>query len=150
MTISTALRKKIDACVAARGATVVDIVVRGEARLPVLEIFVDNLEGITLALCRDLNKDLQPIFDDEIPGGRYRLEVSSPGLDRPLRFPWQFRKHVGKLVEVTLPSEGPPVIKDGRLTGLSDDGITIEETSSKKEEVLAFKDIVSAKIRPPW
>lgn len=150
MKISTAFREKIDACVAARGATVVDILARGEARAPVVEIFVDNLEGITLTLCRDLNKDLQPLFDAEIPGGRYRLEVSSPGLERPIRFPWQFRKHLGKLVEVTLPSEGPPMITGGRLTGLSDDGITIEETSSKKEVVLAFKDIISVTIRPPW
>jgi len=150
LTISFRLRGQIEASVSSRGAVIVDLIVRGESRTPVFEVYVDNLEGVTLDLCRDINKDLQSLIDAELPGGRYRLEVSSPGLDRPLKYPWQYRKHVGKLVEVTTGEGDTRAVVTGHLTGFSDEGLTIEGLPGGPDRQLRFAEIRSARVRTPW
>ncbi len=68
-----------------------------------LRVSIDRTEGISLQDCVDLSRLINPLLDveDAIPGGRYELEVSSPGLDRNLRKPPHFQSVVGHKIHVT-------------------------------------------------
>jgi ribosome maturation factor RimP len=78
------------------------------------------------------------------------LEVSSPGLDEPLKWHRQYQKNVGRPVEVLL-LDGVKI--EGKMTAVSEEGITVEETrgKNKKKEVIThnflFNNIKSTKLQ---
>jgi ribosome maturation factor RimP len=67
----------------------------------VLRLFIDKDGGIALEDCADVSRELSAILDvEEIITCNYTLEVSSPGLDRPLKKPEDYLRYVGRLVKV--------------------------------------------------
>jgi ribosome maturation factor RimP len=87
-----------------RGLEVVDVQLLGGGGTRVLRIFIDKPEGVTHADCEHISQDVGTILDveDVIPGGRYTLEVSSPGVERKLSRPREFERFVGHKVKVVL------------------------------------------------
>lgn len=85
---------------------VIDLVVRGGAHAGIT-VFIDRPDGVDLELCATVTKALDDLRD------RHALEVSSPGLDRPLRRPDHFRRAAGRrvFVETTAPIEGRSVYR---------------------------------------
>jgi ribosome maturation factor RimP len=80
-----------------------------EMRPGLLRVVVDRQGGVDLDSVSKVTKELSGLLDshDPMPGSRYTLEVSSPGLERPLRTPEQFARAVGEQVSVrTLPTAG--------------------------------------------
>ncbi len=96
------LRRRLEELVAPflerRGFELVLLQFAGGPRRPVLRVFAERLEGgITLDDCVTLNQDLGALFDVEDPlPGPYTLEVSSPGLDRPLTKLDHFARYAGQ------------------------------------------------------
>jgi len=121
-----------------------EIVVRGNRREPVIEIFVDNETGVTITLCQEITQAVLELLEMEAVPGNYRLTVSSPGVDRPLQFPWQYRKHIGRTVLLTL-ADGTQ--RKGRIVDVSDTTLTLREQRSEQEETLAFDTIASGIIQ---
>ncbi len=79
----------------------IDITYRREGRGNVLRIFADTANGITVAECARINEIVGEALDkDDIIGERYLLEVSSPGLDRPLKTKADLVRQKGKKVRV--------------------------------------------------
>ena len=84
------------------------------------------------------------------PEGDFSLEVSSPGLDEPLKLLRQYKKNIGRDVEVTMMDE---LKKEGKLTAVTDDNITIAYTEGKgkkaivKTEAIPFDTIKQTKIQ---
>ena len=67
-----------------------------------VEAFVDADSGMTFQKCQRISRYLEAWLDEEQPlGDKYILEVSSPGIDRPLKFFRQYRKNVGRTLQVT-------------------------------------------------
>ncbi|NJB87050.1 ribosome maturation factor RimP [Lewinella marina] len=67
-----------------------------------LEVFVDSDSGMTFAKCQRISRYLESYLDEAKPlGEEYVLDVSSPGVDRPLKFYRQYLKNVGRTLEVT-------------------------------------------------
>ncbi|WP_116108528.1 ribosome maturation factor RimP [Lewinella sp. IMCC34191] len=67
-----------------------------------LEVFVDSDSGMTFAKCQRISRYLESYLDEQKPlGEEYVLDVSSPGVDRPLKFYRQYLKNVGRTLEVT-------------------------------------------------
>ena len=99
-----------------------DIVYRTEGGGKVLRVFIDKEGGVTVEDCAALSRELGALLDvyDVVPG-TYTLEVSSPGLTRPLRKPSDFLRFVGRKVKLRTSEafEGRRVIV-GRLTGFAD------------------------------
>jgi len=96
-----------------------------------LEVFLDCDSGLTFDKCRQISRHLESYIDEEgWFGEKYTLEVSSPGLTRPLKLNRQYRKNIGRKVEVTL-IDG--TIKTGTLKAAGETDITIEETVITKE-----------------
>ncbi len=87
-----------------RGLEVVDVQLLGGGGTRVLRIFIDKPEGVTHADCEHISQDVGTILDveDVIPGGKYTLEVSSPGVERKLSRPREFERFVGHKVKVVL------------------------------------------------
>ena len=83
------------------GLDLFDVQFRTETHGWVLRVFIDSAEGITLDQCADVSRELgQYIEVEEIIDHAYNLEVSSPGLERPLRSISEFRKYAGKKAKV--------------------------------------------------
>jgi ribosome maturation factor RimP len=73
----------------------------GAGRHSVLRVFVDREEGVRIDDCQAVSHELSVLLDvSDVIAHQYTLEVSSPGLDRPLRGPADFAKYVGRKVKV--------------------------------------------------
>src|SRR4051794_4866178 len=85
------------------GAFLVDLQVRGDRNTKVIEIFVDTEEGINAERCALISREIAPVLEESgaFPG-HYMIVVSSPGLDRPLKFLQQYRRNLGKMLKVNL------------------------------------------------
>jgi ribosome maturation factor RimP len=111
------------------GIEIVDVELAGGGRSRLLRIFIDKPEGITHADCESISKQVGTILDieDVVPGGRYTLEVSSPGLERKLSGPRDFERFQGRKAKIVLRE---PVENrrhwEGTLAGFSGGIITLE------------------------
>ncbi|MEO6131998.1 MAG: ribosome maturation factor RimP [Saprospiraceae bacterium] len=112
-----------------------------------ISVYVDGDEGVSLDTCTQISRILESILDQEPTlGGIYELEVSSPGVNRPLRFPRQYLKHTGRTLKIDMMNGG---IVEGALINTSHDMITIEvkpvDKKSKPEtREIPFEDIKEA------
>ena len=108
-----------------------------------------RIGGLTINDCVQLTRQVQHLIDEkQLVNGDYRLEVSSPGLDYPLRAEWQFVKNIGRLLKVTVNGERGPREISGRLTAVDAAGITL--AADKTERKAAFSEILSAKVLPEF
>ncbi len=118
--------------VAAVGYDLEDLTVTAAGKRSVVRVVVDKDGGVTLDDVADVSRTISDALDrlDEaepgLLGASYVLEVSSPGVDRPLTEPRHWRRNVGRLVTVTR-REGEPVT--GRLTAADDDGVTLDDAT---------------------
>ena len=121
------VRELVEPLVDARGIELVDVEHGGG----LLRITLDRPGGIDLDAITEASEAISALLDlhDPVPGGRYTLEVTSPGLERPLRTPAQFRRFVGSRVKVKTHAEVPG---ERRITGVlaeaGDDGVTVDVT----------------------
>ena len=68
-----------------------------------LRIFIDKQDGIVLSDCEQVSHALSAALDvDNVIEDHYRLEISSPGLPKPLFYPWQYQENLGKTVKLKL------------------------------------------------
>ncbi len=110
------------------GMELVDLEYKREGRDMVLRLFIDKDGGITLDDCASVNRELSEILDvEDFIQENYSLEVSSPGVCRPLKKPEDYRRYTGRLVKIRtfemLPDDAGNKRKTflGILRGLSDD-----------------------------
>jgi len=117
-----------------------------------VKVFVDADNGVSIDKLVQYNRRLYKEIEESLlfPGGDFSLEVSSPGLDEPLKLHRQYLKNIGRNVEITL-KEGMKI--EGRLTDVTDSYISIEEQKGlgKKKELvqhnIVFDDIKTTKIQ---
>lgn len=104
-----------------------------------LSVFMDCDSGLTLEKCQKFSRHLESYLDDSLVlGEKYSLDVSSPGLDRPLKLLRQYRKNIGRDLKVVLKSGET---KTGELIEVNDTTIVLNSKGSKEnsvEEVLPF------------
>ncbi len=150
MTLAAELREAIDACAAQKGACVLELLIRGGSANRVYEIFIDNEEGVSLGFCSEISRDIKTLLDRLTPERQYRLIVSSPGFDRPLKYPWQFKKHVGKLMQVTERVADGMLATTGRLASASADGFVLLDEKVNGERRFAYDATIEARLKAPW
>lgn len=113
-----------------------------------LRLFIDRHDGsITIDDCERVSGVVGPLLDqaDLVPGGRYDLEVSSPGADRPLRNRADYERFTGRRVNIRYRSGDSETVLEGELVAVDDAGIAV---SGRRAEVfhLAWADIVAARL----
>ena len=124
---------------------VIDINFRGDNRKKIIEVFVDaekNIDADNLAvISREINSIIE---DQDIIQQAYRLDVSTPGVDRPLKFLKQFPKHINRNFEVTYRAGDETRTMTGKLLSVEREELTF--LSDKKEVLIEFKNITTAKV----
>lgn len=116
------------------------------------KIYLDADSGLGIEKCIKINRALYKIMEEMgmYPEGDFSLEVSSPGLDEPLKLLRQYKKNVGRDVELITNDE---VKREGKLTGVTEETITIEYTEGKgkkavlKTDDIPFTDIKQTKVQ---
>ena len=111
------------------------------------KIYIDADSGLGIEKCIKINRALYKLMEEAgmYPNGDFSLEVSSPGLDEPLKLLRQYKKNIGRDVEVTMLDE---VKKTGRLIAVSNEKITIESTEGKgKKTITKTEEITFANIK---
>ena len=145
-----ALEQKVEALISPEpGFFLVDVRIKPTNNI---KIFIDADQGISIEKLVQLNRKLYKELEEEgfFPNGDFSLEVSSPGLDEPLKIHRQYLKNIGREVEVLL-NEG--VKKEGKLLLVSESDITVEEErgKNKKKEfiqhIIPFDQIKTTKIQ---
>jgi ribosome maturation factor RimP len=114
----------------------------------VLRLYIDAAAGIAIEDCERVSRAVSEVLDAEDPiPGQYTLEVSSPGLDRPLRTAAQFARYVGELVyvETAQAIEGRRRFR-GALTAV--DAATLEVEVDGKRWTLPINGIRKAHLAP--
>lgn len=114
-----------------------------------IKIFLDADSGLGIEKCIKINRALYKQLEemDLYPGGDFSLEVSSPGIDEPLKLYRQYKKNIGRELEISL-MDGSK--QTGKLTEVNEDEINIEFTEGKnkkavvKQQSIPFKDIKEA------
>jgi len=103
-----------------------------------LNVFADSDSGMTFEKCQKISRYLESHLDTHgWLGDKYVLEVSSPGVGRPLKFPRQYRNNIGRTVVVTLADKTleTGILKSADETQIILAQIVIEKEGKKKKEV---------------
>jgi ribosome maturation factor RimP len=129
-----------------RGHELYDVELTGAT----VRVLVDREGGVALDDLEHLSREISAALDEDDPlPDRFFLEVSSPGLERPLRRPVHFQRAVGDKVKVkTLPSVEGDRRVDGTLVAADADGITVETEAGPR--TLGYDDIERARTVFEW
>ncbi|MBS1114309.1 MAG: ribosome maturation protein RimP [Nitrospirae bacterium] len=125
---------------------IVDVELSGSSRKPLIRIFIDKENGVTLDDCGKFSRALSALLDveDPIPTS-YVLEVSSPGLDRPLKVMRDFERSIGKLVRIVARTKiDEQYVFTGRLTRVEGEHIIL--SFDDKEMEIPFDQISRARL----
>ena len=122
------VQKLIEPAVVSLGYELVGVEYLPQGKHSLLRVYIDSDNGITLDDCSRVSHQLSGILDvEDVIQGNYNLEVSSPGLDRPLFTAEQFQRFAGHAVKIRLsmPNDGQRKFS-GVLRGMQDDMVVIE------------------------
>jgi len=121
---------------------------QGSGRSGVLRLYVDAPQGIALEDCEKVSREVSAVLDvDDAGGGQYQLEVSSPGLDRPLITGEHFSRFIGQRARITMfaPVDGKRKLR-GTILAVSGD--TVDLGGDEQTYSLATGDMAKAKLEP--
>ncbi len=134
------------------GLELVEVEVKGGGNSRFVRISIDKPEGVTHADCETVSQQVGTILDveDVVPGGRYTLEVSSPGVERKLIKPQDYQRFQGKKVRITLRDavEGRRNW-EGKLAGLEDGDVALEMEPGKTVR-FPFGQVQKANLKFEW
>lgn len=107
-----------------------------------IKVFIDGDQGVSIDKLVRYNRSLYKQIEEEamFPNGDFSLEVSSPGLDEPLKLNRQYMKNIGRFVEVVL-NDGSKV--EGKLTGVTETALMVEETKGKGKKMETVQHTIS-------
>ena len=114
-----------------------------------IKIYLDADTGLSIDKCVKLNRALYKLIEEKqwYPDGDFSLEVSSPGIDEPLKLLRQYKKNIGRNIEVTLNTE---LKEEGKLIEVTDQTIQLEQHEGKGKKAITknidipFSDIKQA------
>lgn len=129
------------------GMELVDIEYKMGRGRGILRLYIDKPEGVKIEDCEKVSKRIDPILDrSNIIGGHYLLEVSSPGLDRPLKKEEDFKRFMGRLIKVKTFS---PIDNQKTFVGTLKDykeGVVTLETKEEKIIQISLGNIAKANL----
>lgn len=144
--VAETLRDSLASIVEALGYEFVGSEIVGQGKHAVLRIYIDSENGITIDDCSKVSYQVSAMLDVEDPiRGEYDLEVSSPGIDRPLFELSHFKKFIGNRVKVRVCA---PIHNRRKFDGvlLRVEGDDIHLLVDAEEIVLPFSDIEKANV----
>lgn len=139
------IKEIVSKVVERNGFFLIDLILRGTEHKRVIEVFIDGEKDISAEDCAAVSREIDSELKDLlIKHPDYRLDVSSPGIDRPLKFLNQYIKHVNRKFDISYRS-GEEIKKlSGKLTSIDGDYLTF--ISNNKEVIINFNNIVKANV----
>ena len=131
-----------------RNMFLVDVELKHQ-KIPEVWVLVDSEEeGVDLGKCSEISRALSALMEEsDLISGSFRLNVSSPGLSRPLSDVRQYKKNIGRLAKVKYKQEEEYITAEGVLEQTTDELFTILHDDGKRTDII-FSSVVEAKIIP--
>jgi len=127
------------------GIDLIELRLLGRGPRTVLRIYIEESGGVSLDRCAEASRRISELLDRKEPiPGRYMLEISSPGVDRPLKTAHDFLRNVNRRVEITLSGGGSEKRLQGVIRLVEGERIQIE--SEKRTMTLGIGEIFSARV----
>lgn len=149
---SARLRELVEEVIGGSPIFLIDVQVRGNRGSRVVEIFVDSDEDLGVDELARISREVEFLLDlEELIAGRYSLNVSSPGLDKPLSVPRQYKKNIGRELRVHYRKQdgsGNTEV-EGTVRHATDEAIDIERAENDLVHI-PLDDIIWAKVQLPW
>jgi len=100
-----------------------------------IKIFIDGDEGFPIDMCVRINRKLYKLIEENefYPEGDFSLEVSSPGIEEPLKLHRQYTKNIGRDIEIIFKDLS---IKEGKLIAVAESDIILEQTEGKGKKAV--------------
>lgn len=162
--LALALTESLAGVVAQQGADLEDVEVTAAGRRTRIRVVVDADEGIDLDAIATISQAISSVLDDPAQAGGsldamhpgpYTLEVTSPGVDRPLTLPRHWRRNLSRLVEITLRDDDDAASHEqaarggstlvGRINAVTDTDVTVDVEGQPRD--VAFADIAHATVQ---
>jgi len=150
--VASQVTKVAEQIASSLGMELVDLEYTRQGRAMVLRLFIDKEGGVTLDDCAGVSRELSEVLDvEDIIPDHYTLEVSSPGLDRPLKKVADYEKYKGRLVKIRtfepLPDDAGNKRKTflGELKGL-ENGIVLLKLKEGQGAAIPFEKVAKANL----
>ena len=150
--VSERVQALIDEVLAGTPHFLVELEVRGAQGSQAVDVFIDSDDGLGVDTLAEISRSLAFLLDtEEVIAGRYRLNVSSPGVDRPLKLPRQYKKNVGRTLRVHYQKPGGDGYTEvlGDLAEADDEAIEMVVAKGPRRRI-TYHDILWAKVQLPW
>jgi len=110
---------------------IVDVIVSSKRKPQKVTVILDGDSGVSIDHCADISREISKALDDSmLLSDSYVLEVTTPGLDQPLKLERQYKKNIGRRMRIKISDK----VVEGKLVGVGESGITIEQGDGKKIE----------------
>lgn len=145
MDIHNKILNIITPVIESRNLFLIDLVVRGDERKRIIEIYIDSASNINADLLAELSREINNLLSrEEEYLGNYRLDVSSPGVNRPLKFLAQYPKHINRMFEVNFQEDNQTKKIKAKLISVNGDELLFND--GKNEIIINFNQIIKAKV----
>jgi len=143
------LEKLLVPILAAEKAELVEIEIKGKVGNQTIKVVIDCEGGTTLERCTKISREFSDQLDieDVIPG-KYRIEVSSPGLDRPLKKMQDFSRHLNREVDVVYEDAMELKSFRGKIVDVSNEAVQLQ--GKKEFMTIPISKIKNGKLNLPW
>lgn len=143
------LREIIDDIIGDGKLFVVDVEVHSQNGRHALNVYLESDEGITIDECARVHRELSAVLMEELVFTEpVRINVSSPGVKRPLTVPRQFKRHVGRRLKVMLKQDDGETAVEGELVSVSNDDLTLDMDG--RHVSYDFGNVKEATVKLPW
>ena len=135
---------------------IVEIGIKTAQNRKIIAVYLDSEHGISIDQCKDFSRKIgDKIEADNMIDGEYILEVSSPGIERPIKEDWQFRKNIGRDILLNYTSSDKTVKEcKGTIENMVEDKLHLKIKGKKKNEPetleIPLVRIHSAHIQLKW
>lgn len=142
-------KNTISEVIESNGFEIVELRKEQRNKFDIIKIFIDIDGGITLDNCTEVSRLVNDaIFKYDLFERDYRLEVSSPGVDRPLITYKDFRRNISRRVRIMLEGNDKPESLEGKIIAADESELVIEGRQGK--QTIPIKNVVEGKIILPW
>lgn len=148
--IADRVRDLTEEVIAGTSYFLIEVQVRGHKGTRVVEVYIDSVDEFGHDDIAVVSKELGFLLDvEDIVDDSYKLEVSSPGIKRPLQVPQQYQKNVGRTLRVRYEEENDEEIIVGDLMDATDEEVELELSSGERLQ-LPYQSITQARVELPW
>lgn len=128
------------------GFFLVDIIFRGNPNSRMIEIFIDGEKNVSADDCAKVSREIEEQIESlGLIDSSYRLEVSSPGVDRPLKYLKQYPKHINRKFEISYKPNDETKKLVGKLLRIEGENLVFQ-SDQKNETIINFNNITKAKV----